>query len=77
MLELLDQVEDAISIEKSVSSDGEACLTKIQCINSEEMPLRVDPASKKSEMGPTESVNGECSNINFLVLEVSFYQNYV
>ena len=72
MLELLDQVEDAISVEESVSSDGEACLSKVQCINGDEMPLRVDPALKIPEMGPTEKVNGECFNIIFLVLEVSF-----
>lgn len=69
-------MEDAISTEELVSSDGEASLTKIQCINGDEMPLRVDPALKIPEMGPTERVHGECSNINFLVLEVSFHQNF-
>ncbi|CBI16748.3 unnamed protein product, partial [Vitis vinifera] len=76
LLELLDQVEDAISVEESVSSDGEACLSKVQCINGDEMPLRVDPALKIPEMGPTEKVNGECSNIIFLVLEVSEKREY-
>ncbi|RVX02402.1 DNA replication ATP-dependent helicase/nuclease DNA2 [Vitis vinifera] len=76
LLELLDQVEDAISVEESVSSDGEACLSKVQCINGDEMPLRVDPALKIPEMGPTEKVNGECFNIIFLVLEVSEKREY-
>ncbi|KAJ9680403.1 hypothetical protein PVL29_019664 [Vitis rotundifolia] len=76
LLELLDQVEDAISVEESVSSDGEACLSKVQCINGDEMPLRVDPALTIPEMGPTEKVNGECSNIIFLVLEVSEKREY-
>lgn len=77
MLELLDQVEDAIALEESVSSDAEACLSKAQCINGGEMPHRSDPALKLPEMCLTDKFNGECSNIIFLVLEVSFLAIYL
>ena len=64
MLELLDQVEDVISVEDSVSDDMEAS------------QIQVKDKSKQAVKGivtvPTEQVTWASSNCHFLVLEVRF-----
>lgn len=72
MLELLDQVEDVISVEDSLSSDMEAYSFKSHDRNGDEMPVKVDPAVERVAVDLQEEVNGASSNCNFLVLEVHF-----
>ncbi|XP_059451094.1 DNA replication ATP-dependent helicase/nuclease JHS1 isoform X1 [Corylus avellana] len=71
LLELLDQVEDVISVEDSLSSDMEAYSSKSLDRNDDEMPVKVDPAVERVAVDLPEEVTGASSNCNFLVLEVS------
>ncbi|KAK9273764.1 hypothetical protein L1049_018574 [Liquidambar formosana] len=71
LLELLDQVEDVISVEESTPSDMETSLSKIQDGNGDEIAVRVDPALKKPNVMSPQKVNKDSSSPSFLVLEVS------
>ncbi|KAL5799099.1 hypothetical protein ACOSQ2_003919 [Xanthoceras sorbifolium] len=71
LLELLDQVEDAISVEDTVSSDMEAHSFKSQDKNGDKMLAKSDPVAKRFAIGPPLKVNGISSNNHFLVLEVT------
>lgn len=71
MLELLDQVEDVISVEDSVSSDTEVYSSKVHNRNGDWMPVKVDPAVGVTTDLPEEAI-GDSSNCTFLVLEVCF-----
>ncbi|GLT73724.1 hypothetical protein SLA2020_455620 [Shorea laevis] len=71
LLELLDQVEDAISTEDSVSNDLESCSSKVQAENSDEMSVKTDPRVKAVPMNLSEKTVGASSDVYFLVLEVS------
>ena len=71
MLELLDQVEDVISVEDSVSDKVEESPCQIQDINNDELTVKVD-LSAKGEGLNLPKVTGSDSNCNFLVLEVFF-----
>ncbi|KAF3447603.1 hypothetical protein FNV43_RR12790 [Rhamnella rubrinervis] len=66
LLELLDQVEDVISVEDLASNKVEAPGCQVQDRNGSETPIKVDLAVNLPEM-----VKGELSHYNFLVLEVS------
>uniref|UniRef100_A0A2N9F1V3 DNA replication ATP-dependent helicase/nuclease n=1 Tax=Fagus sylvatica TaxID=28930 RepID=A0A2N9F1V3_FAGSY len=71
LLELLDQVEDVISVEDSVSSDTEVYSSKVHNRNGDGMPVKVDPAVEGVAMDLPEDAIGDSSNCTFLVLEVS------
>ncbi|KAK2650910.1 hypothetical protein Ddye_018399 [Dipteronia dyeriana] len=71
LLELLNQVEDAISVEDPVSSDMESHSFKSQDKNGDKMLVKSDPAVKRVAIGPPLKVNGTSSNNHFLVLEVT------
>ncbi|KAK4847699.1 hypothetical protein QYF36_004865 [Acer negundo] len=71
LLELLDQVEDAISVEDPVSSDMESHSFKSHDKNGDKMLVRSDPAVKRVAIGSPLKVNGASSNNHFLVLEVT------
>ncbi len=68
----MDQVEDVISVEDSLSSDMEAYSSKSHDRNDDEMPVKVDPAVERVAVDLPEEVTGGSSNCNFLVLEVCF-----
>ncbi|KAL5560584.1 hypothetical protein UlMin_036795 [Ulmus minor] len=70
LLELLDQVEDVISVEDSVSEKIEVSPCQVQDSNIDSIPVKVDLAAKRAETALQE-VPGVSSNFNFLVLEVS------
>jgi hypothetical protein len=72
LLELLDQVEDVISVEDSVSSDTEVYSSKVHNRNGDGMPVKVDPAVEGVAMDLQEDAIGDSSNCTFLVLEVCF-----
>lgn len=71
MLELLDQVEDVISVEDSVSDKVEESPCQIQDINNDELTVKVDLSAKGEGLNLPE-VMGSDSHCNFLVLEVFF-----
>ena len=69
MLELLDQVEEVISVEDSVSDKVKGSPCEVQDGNSNVMPVKVEPAAKG--VGTHfPKVPGPSFNCNFLVLEV-------
>uniref|UniRef100_A0A5B7AJ85 DNA helicase n=2 Tax=Davidia involucrata TaxID=16924 RepID=A0A5B7AJ85_DAVIN len=70
LLELLDQVEDVISVEEPVCKDMEACLSKVQDRTGDERSMKASPAVERLAMDPLENVNRE-PFLYFLVLEVS------
>lgn len=72
MLELLDQVEDVISVEDSISNDTEAYSLKIHKRNGDGMTVEVDPTVERVAVDLPEDAIGDLSNCNFLVLEVCF-----
>lgn len=72
MLELLDQVEDAISVEDSVSGGMEVNPSKFEDKKSDKMFIKADPHVKRVTIDPPEKVNSTSSNYYFLVLEVCF-----
>uniref|UniRef100_A0A3N7FZF6 DNA helicase n=1 Tax=Populus trichocarpa TaxID=3694 RepID=A0A3N7FZF6_POPTR len=69
LLELLDQVEDAISVEDSEPSTVNS--SKTQDGNGYDMPCNAGSLVKEAAIDPPESVAVPLSNYNFLVLEVS------
>ncbi|XP_050237570.1 DNA replication ATP-dependent helicase/nuclease JHS1 isoform X2 [Mercurialis annua] len=71
LLDLLDQVEDVISVEDSLSSSDTTCSSKFTHGNCNEMPFKLDPAVQKEAPALPERVTGSTSNHTFLVLEVS------
>ncbi|XP_044494174.1 DNA replication ATP-dependent helicase/nuclease JHS1 isoform X2 [Mangifera indica] len=71
LLELLDQVEDAISVEDSVSGGMEVNPSKFEDKKSDKMFIKADPHVKRVTIDPPEKVNSASSNYYFLVLEVS------
>ncbi|XP_030966740.1 DNA replication ATP-dependent helicase/nuclease JHS1 isoform X1 [Quercus lobata] len=71
LLELLDQVEDVISVEDSISNDTEAYSSKIHNRNGDGMTVEVDPTVERVAVDLPEDAIGDLSNRNFLVLEVS------
>ncbi|KAM4081953.1 hypothetical protein ACJW30_11G132500 [Castanea mollissima] len=72
LLELLDQVEDVISVEDSISNDTEAYSLKIHKRNGDGMTVEVDPTVERVAVDlPEDDAIGDLSNCNFLVLEVS------
>lgn len=72
LIELLDQVEDAISVEDTVSGGMEACLSVSKDKNGEKMDLKVNPAVKGAVTNSPEMVNRAVFKPKFLVLEVCF-----
>jgi len=70
LLELLDQVEDAISVEDSEPSTVNS--SKTQDGNGYDMPCNAGSLVKEAAIDPPESVAVPLSNYNFLVLEVIF-----
>ncbi|KAG4151556.1 hypothetical protein ERO13_D04G072675v2 [Gossypium hirsutum] len=76
LLELLDQVEDVISVEDFVSSESEPYSSKAQEGQSKEIPVTVDSIGNDVLMGTTNKVSGTSSNGYFLVLEVSEKQTF-
>lgn len=71
LLELLDQVKDAISFEDLVSKDLESNSSKIESKNCDEMPIKVDPSVKGISTNLSDKVIDTSSDCHFLVLEVS------
>ncbi|CAK7349267.1 unnamed protein product [Dovyalis caffra] len=69
LLELLDQVEDAISVEDSEPSAVHSSKTRDG--NGYEMPCNAESPVKEAAIDPPEHVAVPLSNYNFLVLEVS------
>ncbi|KAA3464206.1 DNA2-like helicase [Gossypium australe] len=76
LLELLDQVEDVISVEDFISSESEPYSSKAQEGQSKEIPVTADPIGNDVLMGTTNKVSGTSSNGYFLVLEVSEKQTF-
>ncbi|KAH1038868.1 hypothetical protein J1N35_040611 [Gossypium stocksii] len=76
LLELLDQVEDVISVEDFVSSESEPYSLKAQEGQSKEIPVTADSIGNDVVMGTTNKVSGTSSNGYFLVLEVSEKQTF-
>ncbi|THG01570.1 hypothetical protein TEA_023305 [Camellia sinensis var. sinensis] len=71
LLELLDQVEDVISVDESVCKGTEACLSEVQGRNGDERSDKANPSVKSLVIDLPGKVNKETSNLYFLVLEVS------
>ncbi|RXH93242.1 hypothetical protein DVH24_013818 [Malus domestica] len=71
LLELLDQVEDVISVEDSVSSDVEESPFQVEDKKSKRMPISLDHTVKRVETALTGKVLRKSSYCSFLVLEVS------
>ncbi|XWS56828.1 hypothetical protein CRYUN_Cryun09bG0119000 [Craigia yunnanensis] len=71
LLELLNEVEDVISVEDFVSSEAEPYLSKVQEGESNEMPVIADSIGNEVVMGPLHKISGTSSSGYFLVLEVS------
>ncbi|KAM7512220.1 hypothetical protein LguiB_011095 [Lonicera macranthoides] len=71
LLDLLDQVEDVISVEEPVRKDPKAFLSRTQGRIDDERSIKCDPTVTALTIGSTENVNREPPNIYFLVLEVS------
>ncbi|KAI9092990.1 hypothetical protein K1719_027513 [Acacia pycnantha] len=70
LLELLDQVEDAICVENSTICDKSTNYIKSQDGVAHNLPIGVDSAAESSIIHtPKEAISG--SNSNYLVLEVS------
>ncbi|GAV87672.1 Cas_Cas4 domain-containing protein/Dna2 domain-containing protein/AAA_11 domain-containing protein/AAA_12 domain-containing protein [Cephalotus follicularis] len=71
LLQLLDQVEDVISVDDSVSNDMEAYISKVQGRNGDKISFESHPALKTVEMDPPDKGTATFSKPHFLVLEVS------
>ncbi|KAK8672375.1 hypothetical protein V6N13_110747 [Hibiscus sabdariffa] len=71
LLELLDQVEDVMSVEDFVSSESEPYSSKVQEGQSNDIPLTANSIGNDVVMDTTNKVSGTSSNGYFLVLEVS------
>ncbi|XP_059633769.1 DNA replication ATP-dependent helicase/nuclease JHS1 [Cornus florida] len=71
LLELLDQVEDVISVEESVCKNTGASLCEVQVRDGDDRSTKGDPAVKSLAIDTPENPNREPSNLYFLVLEVS------
>ncbi|GMJ09463.1 jing he sheng 1, embryo defective 2411 [Hibiscus trionum] len=71
LLELLDQVEDVISVEDFVSSESEPYSSKVQEGQSKDIPVSANSIGNDAVMDTTNKVSGTSSNSYFLVLEVS------
>lgn len=71
MLELLDQVEDVISVDDSESDKVEASGCQVQTSKHDEIPVGVELAIKSVAAHLPEKITGRSSCYNFLVLEVS------
>ncbi|XP_021906545.1 uncharacterized protein LOC110821122 [Carica papaya] len=70
LLELLDQVEDVISVDDLAANIGiNSSKVQVRCGN--EVPLKVDSAAERPAMDHPEKVTGTFSSCYFLVLEVS------
>ncbi|XVF41374.1 hypothetical protein PTKIN_Ptkin01aG0275400 [Pterospermum kingtungense] len=76
LLELLDQVEDVISVEDVVSSESEPHTADVQEEQPNEMPVIADSTRNGVIQGPLHKVSGTSSNDYFLVLEVSERQTF-
>ncbi|XP_057995142.1 DNA replication ATP-dependent helicase/nuclease JHS1-like isoform X2 [Hevea brasiliensis] len=71
LLELLDQVEDVISVEDSVLIGNKAYSSTVQHVNGKEMPPKSNPLVQREAPGPQEKLTRSTSNHKFLILEVS------
>ncbi|XP_021612067.1 DNA replication ATP-dependent helicase/nuclease JHS1 isoform X4 [Manihot esculenta] len=71
LLELLDQVEDVISVEDSVLIGNKAYSPTDQQINGTEMALKSSPLVPREAPVPQEKLTRSTSNHKFLILEVS------
>ncbi|KAE8695691.1 DNA replication ATP-dependent helicase/nuclease DNA2-like isoform X2 [Hibiscus syriacus] len=71
LLELLDQVEDVISVEDFVPIESEPYLSKVQEGQSKDIPVTANSIGNDVVMDTTNKVSGTSSNDYFLVLEVS------
>lgn len=69
LIEILDQVEDVISVEESVCKDEETFLEAERC-------PEADLAVNQLTINSNENINSKASNCYFLVLEVSVYTFY-
>lgn len=75
LLELLDQVEDVISVEDPIPSDSKAYSLEFQAKVNDKLVVKAEPASKRVVTDPPLEVNGTAVDGRFLVLEVSFSLN--
>lgn len=73
MLELLDQVEDAIGVDSDTVCDETTHSFKSQDGIANELPVRVNHLVERTESLIPKEVNGDFSNSNYLVLEVCFW----
>ncbi|KAK7350768.1 hypothetical protein VNO77_09705 [Canavalia gladiata] len=71
LLELLDQVEDAIAVDDATVCDNKTYSFKSQDRIANELPVRPNPAVERTKSYLLREVIGVFSNSNFLVLEVS------
>ncbi|KAH7525256.1 hypothetical protein FEM48_Zijuj06G0205800 [Ziziphus jujuba var. spinosa] len=71
LLELLDQVEDVISVEDSESDKVEASVRQVQTRKCDEIPVKVELEVKSVAAHFPEKIMRGISCYNFLVLEVS------
>ncbi|KAJ8756155.1 hypothetical protein K2173_024702 [Erythroxylum novogranatense] len=71
LLELLDQVEDAISVDDPVSSVTNAYSSNIQDLGGNKTPPPADPPIEIAAVHPPKKATSSSSNCNLLVLEVS------
>lgn len=73
MLELLDQVEDAITVDNGTVCNKTTYSFKSQNGVANEHPVRVSHAVERTESHISKEVVGVSSNYNYLVLEVCFW----
>ena len=73
---MLDQVEDAISVEDATICDNSASVLKFQDGEADDLLVKVDPAVERTKSHRPEEVINESSNSHFLVLEVCFVNLY-
>ncbi|XP_047338486.1 DNA replication ATP-dependent helicase/nuclease JHS1 isoform X2 [Impatiens glandulifera] len=71
LLELLDQVEDVISIEESTSTDGESSMWEVNGKNNDGKPNETDPCHKSLPINLAQMEHQGNPLIYYLVLEVS------
>ncbi|RDX75612.1 DNA replication ATP-dependent helicase/nuclease DNA2, partial [Mucuna pruriens] len=71
LLELLDQVEDAIAVDDATVCNNKTYSFKPQDQIANELPVRVNPAVERTKPHIPEEVADVFSNSNYLVLEVS------
>lgn len=72
MLELLDQVEDVISVEVPVAEKQMTSLYPVKDTNDDEIAAKSNLAVKTSARQLLKKRTGASSNCHFLVLEVLF-----